>query len=330
MINVKVRRCKCERAIPNFGMPGGKATCCKHCKADDMVNLKAAKCRCGEHQPHFGIPGQKAECCSHCKSPDMVDLNSRRCECGEKRSSFGRPGERPMCCKLCKTPDMVDVVSDRCKCNKKQPSFGRPGERPTCCIMCKDADMELLRHSNQRCGSCSLPSDPRGWKNGVCYTCHLGRPRPERVMHAFLQKEFSAVKWVFNKSNGGIVECADKRYRPDAQLHLDGHVVVVECDEDQHKHYDQSCELKRINEILVACGGKPLVMIRWNPDEFSILSRSQAMSERRRLTALKAAVSSAIESAPQQLLKVEYMFYDDERELQLRASLLDALREYLF
>lgn len=148
-------------------------------------------------------------------------------------------------------------------------------------------------------------------------------------MKAFLQKEFPAIQWDFNKTNGGITECADKRYRPDAQVHSDSHVVVVECDEDQHEHYDQSCELKRINEILVACGGKPLVMIRWNPDAFHIQGTEQEVSERKRLAALKNAIVRAMSSTPEQLLKVDYMYYDDDREASLQASLRAAFRGYL-
>ena len=43
-------------------------------------------------------------------------------------------------------------------------------------------------------------------------------------------------------------------------------VVIVEIDEFQHKQYAEECECARISELVCAVGGRPLTIIRYNPD----------------------------------------------------------------
>ena len=58
--------------------------------------------------------------------------------------------------------------------------------------------------------------------------------------------------------------CSKKR--PDIYFELLTHCVIVEIDEYQHNSYEDSCECSRINEIVNGIGGKPVIMIRYNPD----------------------------------------------------------------
>lgn len=58
--------------------------------------------------------------------------------------------------------------------------------------------------------------------------------------------------------------CSKKR--PDVYFEMVKHCVIVEIDEHQHNTYDDSCECARINEIVNGIGGKPVVIIRFNPD----------------------------------------------------------------
>jgi len=37
-------------------------------------------------------------------------------------------------------------------------------------------------------------------------------------------------------------------------------------DENQHNTYEDTCECSRINEIVNGIGGKPVIIIRYNPD----------------------------------------------------------------
>lgn len=59
-------------------------------------------------------------------------------------------------------------------------------------------------------------------------------------------------------------------YRPD-KIYIDTNIVEIgECDEDQHKYMNYSCEEKRISDIYNELGicGKHMYVIRWNPDNY--------------------------------------------------------------
>ena len=58
------------------------------------------------------------------------------------------------------------------------------------------------------------------------------------------------------------------RRRPDGLIDILSHIVIVEIDENQHKHYDDLCENKRLMELYEDLGRRPIVFVRLNPDEY--------------------------------------------------------------
>jgi hypothetical protein len=67
---------------------------------------------------------------------------------------------------------------------------------------------------------------------------------------------------IFDKAvDGG---CSNKR--PDVLIDLLTHSIIIECDEHQHKNY--TCENKRTMQLFEDLGNRPLVMIRFNPDNY--------------------------------------------------------------
>ena len=127
---------------------------------------------------------------------------------------------------------------------------------------------------------------------------------------------------VFNRrvDNG----CSSRR--PDVFMDCLTHSVIVECDEDQHKGY--SCENKRLMEIFQDLGSRPLVIIRLNPDAFKDVDGKRVTScfgvHKRsgtflvtnkkqwelRLTALEAAVRTALAIVPEREITTAQLFYD--------------------
>ena len=66
---------------------------------------------------------------------------------------------------------------------------------------------------------------------------------------------------IFDKAVG------ESRKRPDVLIRLETHSIVIECDENQHRSY--GCESKRTMQIFQDLGNKPLVLIRFNPDNYT-------------------------------------------------------------
>lgn len=48
--------------------------------------------------------------------------------------------------------------------------------------------------------------------------------------------------------------------------------MIVEVDENQHETYDCTCENKRVMALFQDLGSRPLVMIRFNPDEYTTMN----------------------------------------------------------
>ena len=65
----------------------------------------------------------------------------------------------------------------------------------------------------------------------------------------------------------GTGECGSRR-RPDWIVDLGTHAIIVEIDEDQHRGYDSTCENKRLMELFGDLGDRPMVVVRFNPDDY--------------------------------------------------------------
>ena len=75
---------------------------------------------------------------------------------------------------------------------------------------------------------------------------------------------FREFDWVSDKK---IADGCSRR-RPDLLLDLGSHVIIVEVDENKHAEYDCSCEHKRLMELSRDLNHRPIVFIRFNPDDY--------------------------------------------------------------
>jgi len=115
--------------------------------------------------------------------------------------------------------------------------------------------------------------------DGYCLFCYINLFPDKPVTRNYKTKEYSVVEFVKNKypaynwiADKKISDGCSKR-RPDLLLDLGYQVVIVEVDENQHIDYDCSCENKRIMELSQDVGHRPIVFIRFNPDEYIVDSK---------------------------------------------------------
>jgi len=89
-------------------------------------------------------------------------------------------------------------------------------------------------------------------KNNDCYKCpNFNYPREKKRLYCSLHKLDGMID-VKNKS------CNIEGYQ----------VLIVEVDENQHDTYDCSCENKRIMQLSQDINHRPLIFIRFNPDDY--------------------------------------------------------------
>jgi hypothetical protein len=109
---------------------------------------------------------------------------------------------------------------------------------------------------------------------GHCFRCfiHLYPDRPnarncktkERAVVDVVLTAFPSFSWITDKK----VQDGCSRRRPDLFLDMGSHVIIVEVDENQHTDYDCSCENRRLMEISQDVGHRPIIFIRFNPDDY--------------------------------------------------------------
>jgi len=260
-----------------FGFVGDiRSTCCFKHKLDGMINIMAKKCifnNC-KKQPNFGLPSDKLA--SHCfehKLENMVDVKHKPCkyyDC-KTRPNFGFKNDKsPSHCFEHKLENMVDLVHKKCIFDDCQtrPNFGFKNDKlASHCFEHKLENMVDLTH--KLCKYCNYT---RAWINGYCSSCfyqlnpdHSKTRNHKTRENAFMVPLKEKYKdMVLDKAVSG--GCSKKR--PDGLIDLYTHSIIVEIDESQHAGY--SCEEKRLMLLFQDLGNRPLVMIRLNPDSYTV------------------------------------------------------------
>ena len=111
--------------------------------------------------------------------------------------------------------------------------------------------------------------------DGYCLFCYMNLFPDKPVSRNYKTKEYSVVdhvkttfpelSWVADK----IIAGGCSKRRPDLLLDLGYQIIIIEIDENQHIDYDCSCENKRIMELSQDLGHRPIVFIRFNPDDYT-------------------------------------------------------------
>jgi len=86
----------------------------------------------------------------------------------------------------------------------------------------------------------------------------------ETAVSQFITNHFPNFTWNLDKK----IPDGCSRRRPDLICDLGYQVIIVEVDENQHTDYDCSCENKRIMELSQDVGHRPIIFIRFNPDDY--------------------------------------------------------------
>jgi hypothetical protein len=241
----------------------------------DIINLKCIICK--SKQPSFGLPDDKiAKYCAKCKESHMIDIIHPKCiKCLKKRPTFGLPDDKiAKYCFNCKEPHMIDIINLKCIiCKSKQPSFGLPDDKiAKYCAKCKEPNMIDIIHPKCKSEWCNTRITNK--YDGYCCYCFMHLFPDKQVSRNYKTKEKYVIDYI-KEYFKEIDIIADKqiyggcsRRRPDILIDLGYQIIIVEIDENQHINYDCSCENKRIMELSQDVGHRPIIFIRFNPDDY--------------------------------------------------------------
>jgi hypothetical protein len=228
---------------------------------------------------YFNIEGEiKPLYCGKHKLENMVNVISKTCiHLGCKvRANFNTEGEtNALYCSQHKLNRMIDVKHKTCihlGC-KVRPVFNNEGE--TNGLYCSQHKLNrMVNVKDKTCISNWCFTIVTKKYNGYCLYCYMNLFPDQPVTRNYKTKEYSIVdfvkttfpslSWIADKK---ITDGCSKR-RPDLLLDLGYQIIIIEVDENQHTDYDCSCENKRIMELSRDLGHRPIVFIRFNPDDY--------------------------------------------------------------
>ena len=284
VINVKCIHEGCKTTAHfNFAGETVGLYCSKHVQTG-MEDIKHHRCDYGGEGGCNKAPSFKFENetkCRRCREhilEGMTDGKHRKCieEGCDKVPSFGNgEDEIALYCGEHKPNGGLDLVHRKCEFEGcvKRPLFNVEGSKRG--RFCSDHRSSIMINVvNIKCKSEWCYVIVHNNYEGYCYNCfvHLFPEKPvsrnyktkERDVVQFILGKFPDYSWTFDKTVAG--GCSKRR--PDVLLDLGTHVLIIEIDENQHTDYDCSCENKRLMELSQDVGHRPLILIRFNPDDY--------------------------------------------------------------
>jgi hypothetical protein len=352
MVDLKSKKCeKCDKN-PTFGLKNKNARFCLVHKEPNMINVTNKKCsnKDCEKRPIFGLKGKKASHCKEHKEANMVDVLNKQCKNDNctKRPNFDIKGGTGILCFEHKTNDMVDVRHRKCiECNQRD-SYGKPGKPTTHCATHRKTGM--IRNSNSKCkspkckefaiyGKNLIPTYCETHKNAddinfverECVSCNLimilddnnkcEYCNPESFKFIRLIKQNALMDYLDANNLKG--DSTDKivndgscgKERPDRVYDFGDKIVILECDEYQHKYRQCVCEQTRMVNLGQSYGGIPVYFIRWNPDDYkqhNTDKKPDTILQRHKLVKdfIKDIKNNKLK-LPEALVSAFYMYYDD-------------------
>ncbi len=221
---------------------------------------------------------------------------------------------------------MVNVVSKKCEhpgCST-QPAFNVEGEKNG--RFCFDHKLDnMVDVISPRCKTELCDVQVRNDKyEGYCLRCfvHLFPDKPasrnfktkESAVVQFVKTHFPQFDWVIDKR----VRDGCSARRPDLLLDFGYFVLMIENDENQHYDYGGcSCENKRLMQLSQDVGHRPLIIIRFNPDDYIVYGKKITScwgTDKRGMACVKKSTAKEWTDRLQDFHeKIEYLTNTDNR-----------------
>lgn len=325
MINVKQQKCFCNKKRPCFNFEGLPSKYCSECKLEGMINVNNKKCECGNTYLIYNYEGLQGSFCNKCKKEDMIDVSKNKCFCGKSIPYFNFEKLKPLFCASCKQDGMINLISKKCISCDLLPSFNYKNiKTPLYCSHCKKDGMINVIQQICKAENCQTIGN-KNYK-GFCTNCyqHLFPLDPLTFQIRSKTKEIAVRDFINSKFedfyhdkplwyNEISCDCTTKR-RIDHRKLINGTLLCIETDENQHKSYSKANEEARYHDLFMAYGGK-FVFIRFNPDKYKDKSgKSCNPMLFNRLIVLEEEIEKQIKRIEndenKELLEVIELYYD--------------------
>ena len=264
------RKSQCrECGGSSFCSHGKHKSQCRECGGSSFCSHGKRKSQCRECGGglSFCSHGKQKSYCKECGGSQICSHGKQKSTCREcGGSSFCSHGKTKSKCKECGGSQICSHGRQKHTCRECNGTiFCKHHKFKT---FCKECGGSALCKNNWCETSASKKHD------GYCRFCyiHMFPDKPiarnyktkEVTVTEHIKTKYSEFEWITDKK----VQDGCSRRRPDLLLDLGYQVIIIEVDENQHTDYDCSCENKRTMELSKDVGHRPIVFIRFNPDDY--------------------------------------------------------------
>jgi hypothetical protein len=283
---------------------GKQKSHCIECRGVSICVHNKLKVRCAEcGGSAFCEHNKRKEYCVECSGSAFCEHNKRKENCVEcGGSGICKHDKQKASCVECDGSSFCEHKKRKRNCvkcdgsgicvhNKIKRNCVKCGGSNTCihkkqkavCVKCNGSQICIHKKLKSHCKLCggselcksSWCETTRNRKyEGYCLFCYVNKFPDKPISRNYKTKELNVVDnvkefypnftWRCDKK---ICDGCSKR-RPDMLVDLGSHIIIVEVDENAHTNYDSSCENKRMMELSKDVGHRPIVFIRFNPDQY--------------------------------------------------------------
>ncbi len=259
----------------------------------------------------YALPGNRPVFCATHKIADMINVKIKQCtfdKCTSK-TLYGKPGSPTSHCGKHRQPGMIKRPNGKCINCTSPAIYGNYYVAKHCEIHKEEHEQNLVERN---CISCNLIMVLD--KDNYCEYCNPVTFATARLAKQNALMDFLDSKGLHGTTTDTVIDngvCGKER--PDRVFDFEDKIVVLECDEHQHRDRLLECENVRMINISQSFGGIPVYFIRWNPDDYSPIDDSDPLHVSQRhldLYNFIIGIKNKIVTLPNALLSVFYMFYD--------------------
>jgi hypothetical protein len=259
---------------------------CKDCNPSAYCEHDREKRRCKDCKGSgICIHNKEKRRCVDCGGNELCKHNKQKRYCKEcDGSAYCEHDIIKYSCKKCGGSNICEHNKNKYNCLICYPSsYCEHNRQKKYCKECSGSQICIHKKQKSKCKKCGGSSLCKSeWcektankkYEGYCLFCYVNLFPDKPITRNYKTKEkdvvdrilklFPDFTWVSDKK---IKDGCSKR-RPDLLLDMGSHVVIVEIDENAHTDYDCSCENKRLMEISQDLSHRPIVFIRFNPDDY--------------------------------------------------------------
>ena len=262
---------------------------CKECGGSSICKHRKQKSTCKDcGGTSICQHGKHKTICRECGGTSICEHGNRKAQCKEcSGSSFCEHKKRKSICKECSGSSICEHGKQKTFCKEcGGTSICEHGKQKAICIECGGS--AICKHKKHKilCKECDgYALCKSSWCETIgnqkyekyCLACFVNNPENQNKPNTRnyktketdvvdrIKQTFTNFTWVSDKK----VQDGCSRRRPDLLLDMGTHIIIVEVDENKHTDYDCICENKRLMELSQDLQHRPIIFIRFNPDDYT-------------------------------------------------------------